>query len=182
VVGLLQAEYEIELDWRPFYLNPNTPPEGMELPEYIKRARSNGSEAMLAKMAGDYHLPFVSIGRILNTRLAHEATEHARRLGQGIVFHKVLFRKVYGEGLDISQWPVLRAAAEEAGLDGGQMQQAVESGAYTQYVADQVEQAYQIGVSGVPTYVINERYALVGAQPYAVFKNALAQILQKKPE
>jgi predicted DsbA family dithiol-disulfide isomerase len=43
-----------------------------------------------------------------------------------------------------------------------------------------VQWAYQIGVSGVPTYVINDRYALVGAQPYEVFKNALAQILSKK--
>ena len=38
----------------------------------------------------------------------------------------------------------------------------------------------KIGVSGVPTYVINDRYALVGAQPYEVFKNALAQIMDQK--
>ncbi|HCR69919.1 MAG TPA: disulfide bond formation protein DsbA, partial [Anaerolineae bacterium] len=43
-----------------------------------------------------------------------------------------------------------------------------------------VQWAYQIGVSGVPTYVINDRYAIVGAQPYEVFKNALLQILNEK--
>jgi hypothetical protein len=46
-------------------------------------------------------------------------------------------------------------------------------------VEDQVRSAYQIGVSGVPTYVINERYAIVGAQPYEVFQNALGQILKQ---
>ena len=46
-------------------------------------------------------------------------------------------------------------------------------------VNQQVQEAYQIGVTGVPTYVINDRYALVGAQPYEVFKNALAQIMSK---
>jgi predicted DsbA family dithiol-disulfide isomerase len=180
VVDLLKQEYDLDVEWRPFYLNPNTPPEGMDLPDYIKRARGGGSEQRLAQMAAGYGLPFVSIERILNTRLAHEASEHARRMGQANSFHKVVFRKVYGEGLDISDWNVLRSAAEEVGLDGEAMQRSVESGLYTDEVAGQVQQAYQIGVSGVPTYVINERYALVGAQPYEVFKNALAQILMKK--
>jgi len=40
-----------------------------------------------------------------------------------------------------------------------------------------VRWAYQIGVTGVPTYVINNRYAIVGAQPYEIFKSALEQIM-----
>ena len=75
---------------------------------------------------------------------------------------------------------MLRAAAEEIGLDSADMQQVVESGTYTAEVAGQVQQAQQIGVSGVPTYVINDRYAVVGAQPYEVFKQALDQIMSKK--
>jgi predicted DsbA family dithiol-disulfide isomerase len=47
-------------------------------------------------------------------------------------------------------------------------------------VSKQVEQAYAIGVTGVPTYVINDRYAIVGAQPYEAFKNALARILKSE--
>ena len=95
-------------------------------------------------------------------------------------FHSVVFRKVYAEGCDISQWDVLRAAAQEVGLDADEMQSDVESGKYTADVAEQVEQAYAVGVTGVPTYVINDRYAIVGAQPYEAFKNALARILDGK--
>jgi predicted DsbA family dithiol-disulfide isomerase len=176
---MLEKEYDVELDWRPFYLRPDTPPEGMELPEYVKQARLNGSEQRLERMAAAYGMKFVSVERLFNTRLAHEATEHARKLGHGKEFHRVVFRKVYGEGQDISDWAVLRAAAEEVGLDGQAMQQSVESGLYTREVAEQVQTAYQIGVTGVPTYVINHKYALVGAQPYEVFKNALAKILKE---
>jgi predicted DsbA family dithiol-disulfide isomerase len=60
------------------------------------------------------------------------------------------------------------------------MQSDVESGKYTAEVAGQVEQAYAVGVTGVPTYVINNRYAIVGAQPYEVFKNALVRILKSE--
>jgi len=180
VVEKLQAEYKVDVEWRPFYLRPDTPPEGMELPEYILRARASGSQERLEQMANMYGMKFMSTQRIYNTRLAHEATDYAREHGKANEFHHVVFRKVYAEGQDISKWEVLRAAGEQVGLDAQEMQQVVESGKYTRQVAGQVQEAYQIGVSGVPTYVINDKYALVGAQPYEVFKRALAQIMKDK--
>lgn len=180
MVERLKEEYKVDVEWRPYYLRPDTPPEGMELPDYVKRARANGSEERLQTLATLYGMKFESTKRIYNTRLAHEAAEYAREHGKGNEFHKVVFRKVYADGQDISQWDVLRSAAEEAGLNADEMQSDVEGGRYTANVAEQVRWAFQIGVSGVPTYVINDRYALVGAQPYEAFKDALAQILNKK--
>ena len=170
----------MDVEWRPFYLRPDTPPEGMELPDYIKRARANGSEERLASIADLYGMKFVSTERIYNTRLAHEATEYAREQNKGSEFHKVVFRKVYAEGQDPSQWDVLRSAAQEVGLNADEMQREVESEKYKANVEEQVQWAYQIGVTGVPTYVINDRYAVVGAQPYEVFKNALDEIMNQK--
>ncbi len=181
MVEKLKQDYEIEVDWRPFYLYWDTPPEGRELPEHVKRARAAGSEERLSQLADSFGMRFVSTKRIYNTRLAHEVTEYARDHGKLVEFHGIVFRKVYGEGLDISQWEVLRAAAEEAGLDADEMQHEVEVGKYTANVEEQVQQAYRMGVSGVPTYVINDRYAVVGAQPYEVFKRALETVI-KRPE
>ncbi len=169
----------MDVDWRPFYLSWDTPPEGRDLPEHVKQARAAGSEQRLSQMAASFGMPFVSTQRIYNTRLAHEATEYARDHGKLIEFHKIVFRKAYGEGQDISKWDVLRAAAEEAGLDAEEMQREVDVGKYTANVEQQVQQAYRMGVSGVPTYVINNRYAVVGAQPYDVFKRALETVLKQ---
>ena len=180
MVERLKKEYSVEVEWRPYYLRPNTPPEGMELPDYIKRARENGSEERLRMMAEMHGMEFKSTERIYNTRIAHEATEYAREHGKANEFHHIVFHKVYAEGLDPAKWGVLRSAAEEAGLDVNDMQKAVESGKYTVEVAGQVQWAQRIGVTGVPTYIINDRYAVVGAQPYEVFKNALEQILNEK--
>jgi predicted DsbA family dithiol-disulfide isomerase len=182
VVERLKDEYQIDVEWRPFYLYFDTPPEGRDLPDYVKRARANGSEERLRSIALSYGMDFRSTDRIYNTRRAHEATEFAREQGRSNEFHKVVFRKVYAEGADPTQWDVLRSAAEEADLDPDEMQSQVESGRYTAYVEEQVQWAYQIGVQGVPTYVINDRYALVGAQPYDVFKQALAEILNQNPD
>ena len=154
----------------------DTPPEGRELPEYLKQKRANGSEERLKQIANLYGMDFVSTKRIYNTRLAHEATEYAREHGKASEFHRVVFRKVYAEGQDPSQWEVLRLAAQEAGLDADEMQNDVEGGKFTTNVEEQVRWAYQIGVTGVPTYVINNRYAIVGAQPYEVFQQVIERL------
>ena len=172
----------MDVEWRPFYLYFDTPPEGRDLPERIKQARARGSEERLRQIAESYGMPFVSTQRIYNTRLAHEATEYARVHGKGNEFHKVLFRNVYAEGQDPSQWDVLRSAAQEVRLEADEMQREVESEKYRAEVVDKVRWAYQIGVTGVPTYVINNKYAIVGAQPYEVFKGALEQIMNQEPD
>jgi predicted DsbA family dithiol-disulfide isomerase len=180
VVERLKEEYNMDVEWRPFYLYFDTPPEGKGLPEHVKRARAQGSEERLHSIADSYGMKFVSTSRIYNTRLAHEATEYAREHGKGNEFHKVVFRKVYAEGQDPSQWEVLRSTAEEVGLNADEMQHEVENEKYTATVADRVRWAYQIGVTGVPTYVINNRYAIVGAQPYEVFQDVLEQIMNQE--
>ena len=182
MVERLKAEHNVDLEWRPFYLYFDTPPEGRELPDRIKQARAQGSEERLRQIAQSYGMEFVSTQRIYNTRIAHEATEYAREHGKGNTFHKVVFRKIYAEGQDPSQWDVLRAAAEEVGLNADEMQRDVEAEKYMAEVVDKVRWAYQIGVTGVPTYVINDRYAIVGAQPYEVFKGALEQIAKQTPD
>ena len=179
MVERLKEEHKVDVEWRPFYLYFDTPPEGKELPDYVKRARAQGSEERLRSIAEGYGMKFVSTRRIYNTHLAHEATEYARERGKGNEFHKALFHKVYAEGNDPSRWDVLRSAAEEAGIDAQEMQSEVENEKYRAAVEEQVRRAYEIGVSGVPTYVINDRYAIVGAQPHEVFKNALAHIMKQ---
>jgi len=180
VVEKLKEEYNVDVEWRPFYLYWDIPAEGKELPDYVKRARANGSEERLQAIASSYGMDFRSTARIYSTRLAHEATEYARENGKANDFHKALFRKVYTEGQDPSQWVVLRSTAEEVGLNTDEMQQLVVYNRYTGLVEEQVRWAQQIGVTGVPTYIINDRYAVVGAQPYEVFKNAFTQIMNRK--
>lgn len=175
VVGRLKAEHDVAVDWKPFYLRPDTPPEGMELPAYLQ-ARASSATERLRQMARANGMEMVSPSWIPNTRLAHEATEYAREQGKADDFHRIVFRKYYGEGQDIGRWEVLRAAAEEVGLDASVMECLVIDGRYTATVEDQVEEAFALGITGVPTYILNDRCAIVGAQSYEVFEQALQRL------
>lgn len=175
MVEKLKAERSVQVEWRPFYLRPDTPPEGSELPASVRARHASGQER-LKQMARAAGLEMVFPTRIPNTRRAHEATEYARAEGKHEEFHRVVFRLYYGEGQDISRWEVLRAAAKETELDPDEMQREVERGTYTRTVEEQMAEAQALGISGVPTYILGDRYAIVGAQPYEVFQRVVTRL------
>jgi predicted DsbA family dithiol-disulfide isomerase len=143
------------------WLSPNLQARLKEISiRYKQRAEEAGLEMVIPTL-------------ISNTRLALEAYEYARERKRHGDFLRTVFRKYFGEGENISLWEVLRAAGEEVGLDPEEMQRETESGKYTVIVDNQVNEAYAMGVYSVPTYIINGQYAIVGAQPYEVFMQAM---------
>ena len=177
-VQKLSQNYPVEVNWMPYYLRPDTPPEGMELPAHVK-AHMKGMQTHLVQMANAAGLRMIFPDRIPNTRLAHEATEYARQKGKANEFHQAVFDCYYWRGEDISRWEVLQQAAKEIGLDADEMREEVEQGKFTALVSEQVRQAAELGIDGVPTYILNDRYAIVGAQPYEVFEQALKQLISE---
>ena len=139
MVEKLKEEYNVDVEWRPFYLRPDTPPEGMELPDYIKQARNNGSEERLRSMAN--RMAWTSNRQSASTtRASHTKPPNMRaNMAKAMSSIRSCFRKVYAEKQDLSQWDVLRSAAEEVGLNADEMQHEVDSGKYTANVAEQVQ-------------------------------------------
>ncbi len=181
MVERLKTEYDATVEWKPFFLHPEMPPDGMVLSPTF-RTRMAGTHERLKLMAHAAGMEMVFSERLPNSRRALEATEYARAQGKDLEFHRVVFRKFYGEGQDISQWEVLRAAAQEVGLDADAMQRETESGKFTASFDAQIEEAYSLGIEGVPTYILNDKYAIVGAQPYEVFKRAIARLEEEASE
>ncbi len=116
---------------------------------------------------------------IPNSRRALEASEYAREESLHETFHQAVFRRFYGEGQDIGSWSVLRAAAEEVGLDPEEMQSRTEQGEFSPIVTESVQRAQALGITGVPTYVFNDRYAIVGAQPFEAFERLMARLKEE---
>jgi predicted DsbA family dithiol-disulfide isomerase len=122
------------------------------------------------------NLPYVVPGKMVYSRLALEATEYAREQGKLHSFHRAVFYKLYGEGQDIGNWEVLSDVARNVGLDADDMMLAVTSGAYSAPLDDQMAKAQSLGLDGVPAYILNNKHAVVGAQPYEVFQRLLDEI------
>ena len=165
----------MKVEWLPFFLRPDAPPEGWALPERYRQMNQDPRSPLRARFA-EAGLKWAGNDFVPNTRRAHEATEFARDQGRVDPFHAALLRRYWEEKEDLGAWPVLRAAATEAGLDPDALQQAVERGDFTARVEALTREAQNAGVSGVPTFVLGGRYAVVGAQPYATFEKVMEKL------
>ncbi len=131
---------------------------------------------MLREEARRAGLPLVVPEIIPKSRRALEASEYARNHGIHEAFHKVVFRRFYGEGQDLSRWQVLKAAAEEVGLDADVMQRKTENGDYKSILDARMSELFALGATGVPLYIFDGKYAVIGLQPYDAFQEVMAHI------
>ncbi|MBI3977288.1 MAG: DsbA family protein [Chloroflexi bacterium] len=163
----MQRDYSVEVEWRPYLLRPDMPPEGM--PSTRTPAQRQQSFPRLQRMAAEAGLEIADRDRLSNSRPAHEAAEHAADLGLGEAFRRVLFHAYWVEGRDIGDVETLSAIGEAVGLDPDELRRALAEGRYREHVEVLAREAHDLGIPGVPTTFAGRR-AVVGAQPYAAFR------------
>ncbi len=171
----LRREYELAVDWRPFFLRPETPPEGLPLPAYIREKIKDPNEPLKLRAARE-GLKMVRGERIWSTRRAHEAAEFARSRGKLEPMHAALLRRHWEEGKDLYRMDVLRDAAVESGLDPDELQRELERGTYKPAVDLAVQEAADLGIHAVPTFIFDDRLAVQGAQELPVFRMAMERL------
>jgi predicted DsbA family dithiol-disulfide isomerase len=173
---------QVAVEWLPFELNPDMPPEGMARSEY--RARKFGAEraAALDKQIGEVgaeegiRFAFDSMARTPNTRRAHMLIAHASQQGRGDALVEALFTAYFEEGSDIGDTDVLLGVAEKAGLDPEQAREALNDEELRGAVVTRERMAGELGISGVPFFIVDRTWAVSGAQPAPAWLEALKQI------
>ena len=119
-------------------------------------------------MADQAGLPYGDRSHWFDSEPAHEASEWANEQGAGEQFRHAVYKAYFVENINIGSPDVLVKIANDLGLDGESLRQALKDQRYRDRVTEQFQEAHQIGVTGVPTFVAGG-YAVVGAQPYEMF-------------
>jgi predicted DsbA family dithiol-disulfide isomerase len=168
--------------WRPFQLDPTIPEGGFDRAEYMARkfgrdGRLNAVHDQLVRLGAEVGIPYAfdKITRAPNTLDAHRLIRWAASADvQGDIVER-LFHAYFVEGRDVGDRGVLVQIAAAAGLDATQVARLFEEGADVVAVRDEMAQAQQIGVTGVPFFIFAGRLAASGAQDVSVLKQAIAQ-------
>lgn len=115
-----------------------------------------------------------------NTLDAHRLMKFAETKGKGDDYTERVLKAHFEESTFIGSHDTLVSLAAEVGLNEAESRQVLESGQYQDAVrADQAE-ARQLGVQGVPFFVINRKYAVSGAQPEEIFVQTLEKIWEEE--
>ena len=178
--ALSQFEHadEVEIAWRSFQLNPDTP-AGTAVPtlDYLARRFGPQSKDMtgrVAELAAGEGLDFdFDAALTVNTLDAHRLLHLAADQGVGDAAKERLLRAHFTEGADLSDPETLVRLAGEAGVDSDRAREVLAGTEYADAVRADIELAQAFGATGVPFFVIDRKYGISGAQPAEAFLQAL---------
>lgn len=177
-LGQFEHADEVEVTWRSFQLNPDTPP-GTAAPtlEYLEQRFGPQAQAMTARVAemgkGEgLRLDFAS-SLTVNTLEAHRLLHLAADLGIGDAAKERLLRAHFTEGADLSDHETLTRLMAEAGADEARVREVLAGTEYADAVQADIDTARRLGASGVPFFVIDRKYGISGAQASETFLHAL---------
>lgn len=172
---------EVEVRFRSFQLNPEAPTEAtQDVYDYlsakygISREQAVSQNQQIVARGTELGVEFnMDQVQMTNTGTAHRLLHLALADGKQDELCGRLFKAYFTDGLNIADPGVLIQLATEVGLSSSAATQVVEGVGFQNEVNADLNQARAYGITGVPFFVINEKYAISGAQPESIFTEVL---------
>ena len=181
---------QVEIEYKSFLLNPEaTYVEGKNYLESFSDEKGMPIEQAkemtqrVVEMAQSAGLT-INFEQAINapTQDAHRVFQYAKEQGKGTQFFARFYKAFFTEGENLGEADAIVRLAKEVGLEEGAVRSILASQDYQEAFHADIQQAQMIGVQGVPFFVLANKYAVSGAQPTELFKQALTQAWQEQEE
>ena len=184
-----RPDHAFQIEWHPFQLNPDMPPEGMDRKTYLETKFGGKDNAVRvyarvaeAAEAAGLAIDFGAIGRTPNTIDAHRLIHWAGLEGRQTPVASRLFKAYFEEGRHIGDVETLLDIAEELGLDRAMTARLFESDADIADIRARDAHTRARGVTGVPTFVVGNQHVVPGAQPTELWLKVIDEIAANPAE
>lgn len=171
----------VEVEWKSFQLDPSIPEVANEsYQDYLIKHKGMSAEQVAgmldnvtqsAKKVGlEYNLDKAIM---VNSLHAHKLIQFAKSKDLGDAAEERLFLAFFTEGKNIADLETLTQLGKEIGLEESEIQTAFIDDQYAYFVKQDIQEAQQVGVGGVPFFVLDRKFAVSGAQPAEAFLETL---------
>jgi len=165
------------VNWMPFDLHPEYPPEGLPREQLLARYGGDTMTQRMRRFFAERGLAYNPNPDIVpNSLTALRLTELARDLGRHAQLHDRLMDAYWAEAKDIGDADLLRAEANLTGLPTDEVEDVLAGDRYRDRVEASTRDAVAMGANAVPAFVLDRRLLVLGAQPEEVFEQAFAQL------
>ena len=177
----LSDSFDLKVERSFLEIHPETPPEGRPIsslgypPERWAQLTAN-----LARMGKEEDIFFIDRTFTTNSHKALLLAEAVRESGSGAfeLLNEALFRAYFSEGKNIGDPAVLRTTAEETGVPGETIDRAWRDPRFEERLKRQHDAASRVGVTGIPTFILGNKWILEGAVPTEMLKKAAREVAQ----
>ena len=181
----MNPDIPVEVHWRPYFLNDWIPREGISREEYLTAKfgspeRYVGIAQRVSAAAAEAGLVYAidKIARQPNTTDAHRLIRWAAGIGKADEMKQRLMDLYFTEGADLSNAAVLVQAAADVGLDPEDVRAALASDQDVELIGQEVQEAKEAGIEGVPCFIFGGKFAVSGAQPAEYLAEAIERAAQ----
>jgi predicted DsbA family dithiol-disulfide isomerase len=185
----LIPDVPVEVHFRPYYLNDWIPREGIARNDYLTTKfgspeRYHGIAGRVAAAAAAEGLVYASdkINRQPNTIDAHRLIRWADAIGRAAQMKQRLMELYFTEGADLTDREVLVNAAAAVGLDANDVRAALATDRDEAEIENEVQQAKDAGIQGVPFFILAGKYGISGAQDPTALAQAIRQVADEQPQ
>ena len=166
-----------EVNWLPFDLHPEYPPEGIPREQLLARYGGDAMTERMSRFFAERGLEYNPNPDVVpNSMNALRLTELARDFGRHAEMHDRLMNAYWAEAKNIGDLDVLREEAGVVGLPADEVEDVLSGDRYRDRVEASTREAYGMGANAVPAFVLDRRLLVLGAQPNEVFEHAFAQL------
>jgi predicted DsbA family dithiol-disulfide isomerase len=176
LVDRLKEKFDITETWLGYELHPETPVAGISLARRFSAQRAAGLYDNIRARGTELGLEFGRLALLSNSRFALEAGEYARDMGRYEAYHERMFRAYFTELQDIGNLDVISAVASDSGLDATGLRETLRERRYAKRREEVREEAESRFISGVPTFIVNDRRQIIGAQPLDIFEDLFRRL------
>lgn len=182
-------DVDVHINWRPFQLDPTIPPEGKDRTDYMRakfgdmgRLRETHERLASLGAADGISFDFDAIKVSPNTLDAHRVIRWAGSAGEDVQNRVVaeLFSRYFERGQNTGDRAVLIEAAKAAGMDAAVVETLLPTDTDVEAVQAEIATASRMGITGVPCFLLEGKYAVMGAQETAVLADAIRQVAAAK--
>ena len=165
------SQFKFDLVWRPFQLNPDMPYEGMERQKYLEvkfegkqKAKDTYQTIYNVGIENNIHFQFEKIKTTPNSFASHKLLAIAHRMNKQSSVVETLFYSYFIEGIDIGNMEQLIIIAKQHNIYDDKTMQYLKSDEDRDNLLSEEIQARELGIKGVPCFIINREFVLFGAQ------------------
>jgi predicted DsbA family dithiol-disulfide isomerase len=177
---------DTDLVLRSFELDPGAPAEPVTIMEIFTRKHGVSprealqAEARIQELAAAEGLPFTSDRPHANSFDVHRVLQFANRQGRGVDFFETAQRRYFAGQINPYEHDSLIAVAVETGLDGDEVRAILTGNAHAGDVRRDEDAGHRLGVTGVPFVLLDEGYAIAGAQSAEAYARAVTRVMEQK--